>query len=59
MKTNKQRGAITIGPKDNYLACIPVTYVPTPGQIMNLQDYFGWDFIADSDYDNNDNFTVL
>ena len=54
MKTNKQRGAITIGPKDNYLACIPVTYVPTPEQIKNLQNYFGWDFIADSDYDSND-----
>ena len=46
MEDKKPTGYITFGPKDNYQTCIQIFYTPTPDQIKNLQDLFGWDFVT-------------
>lgn len=45
------KGYLTFGPKDNYMWRIELSYIPTPEQIKNLQDYFGFDFILVPQYD--------
>ena len=46
MEAKEPTGIITIGPKDNYLACIQICYTPTQEQIENLRKFFGWDYIS-------------
>lgn len=46
MEDKKPTGFITFGPKNNYQTCVQIFYTPTPEQIKNLQDLFGFDFVT-------------
>ena len=47
--TQKEKGELTFGPKENYLYSLPICYVPTPEQIKNIKEMFGWDIILYED----------
>ena len=47
--TPKEKGELTFGPKENYLYSLPICYVPTPEQIRNIKEMFGWDIILYED----------
>lgn len=42
-------GVITFGPKNNFSWCVPVCYTPTPEQIKNLQEVFGFDYMSNEE----------
>lgn len=47
--TPKAKGELTLGPKENYLFSFPICYIPTPEQIRNIKEMFGWDTILYDD----------
>lgn len=43
---DNETGYITFGPKDNFLSCVQIHYMPTREQIENMRTLFGWDYIS-------------
>ena len=41
-------GFIVFGPKESirYSLCAEVYYTPTPEQVKNIKEMFGWDFVT-------------
>lgn len=44
-------GYITFGPKDDFLCCVQINYLPTQAQIENIRALFGWDYITKEEMD--------
>lgn len=44
-------GYITFGPKDDFLCCVQINYLPTQAQIENIRALFGWDYVTKEEMD--------